>query len=50
MTSEINESKVSIKIVYIDDRVDEGVSEYLSEIYTSQPYQDALVNKNWTRN
>lgn len=32
MTSEINESKVSIKIVYIDDRVDEGVSEYLSEI------------------
>ena len=45
MTSEINESKVSIKIVYIDDRVDEGVSEYLSEIYTSQPYQDAVTQR-----
>lgn len=45
MTSEINESKVSIKIVYIDDRVDEGVSEYLSEIYTSQPYHDAVTQR-----
>lgn len=45
MTSEINESKVLIKIVYIDDRVDEGVSEYLSEIYTSQPYYDAVTQR-----
>lgn len=43
--SNISGSKTYIKIVYIDDHIDEGLSEYLDCAYKVQPYQDELAHR-----
>lgn len=41
----ISYEEVYIKIVYIDDHVDESVSEYLDAVYSNQSYHDEIANR-----